>query len=127
MRIAVFGNIYRSVLVSHVELLFEYFKAKDVTLLLDRELHGFISEHGKCCMDGTEVILDDDFEADLALSIGGDGTFLNTAARIGRKQIPILGINTESNESRSYIVVINGEASFVEKKNFKDIYINKAK
>jgi NAD+ kinase len=94
MRIAVFGNIYRSVLLSHVELLFEYFKAKDVTLLLDKELHGFVSEHGKCCMEGTEVILNDDFEADLALSIGGDGTFLNTAARIGRKQIPILGINT---------------------------------
>ncbi len=94
MRIAVFGNIYRSVLLSHVELLFEYFKAKDVTLLLDNELHGFVSEHGKCCMEGTEVILNDDFKADLALSIGGDGTFLNTAARIGRKQIPILGINT---------------------------------
>jgi NAD+ kinase len=94
MRIAVFGNIYRSVLLSHVELLFEYFKAKDVTLLLDKELHGFVSEHGKCCMEDTEVILNDDFEADLALSIGGDGTFLNTAARIGRKQIPILGINT---------------------------------
>lgn len=94
MRIAVFGNIYRSVLLSHVELLFEYFKAKDVTLLLDNELHGFVSEHGKCWMDGTEIIVNDDFEADLALSIGGDGTFLNTAARIGRKQIPILGINT---------------------------------
>src|SRR5674476_797203 len=94
MRIAVFGNIYRSVLLSHVELLFEYFKAKDVMLLLDKELHEFVSEHGKCCMEGTEVILNDDFEADLALSIGGDGTFLNTAARIGRKQIPILGINT---------------------------------
>lgn len=94
MRIAVFGNIYRSVLLSHVELLFEYFKAKDVTLLLDNELHVFVSEHGKCCMGGTEIIVNDDFEADLALSIGGDGTFLNTAARIGRKQIPILGINT---------------------------------
>ena len=45
-------------------------------------------------MEGTEIIVNDDFEADLALSIGGDGTFLNTAARIGRKQIPILGINT---------------------------------
>ena len=29
-----------------------------------------------------------------ALSIGGDGTFLRTAERIGEKQIPILGINT---------------------------------
>lgn len=93
MRIAIFGNIYRSVLLSHIQLLFEYFNNKEVVLLLDKELYEFVSEH-KCCMEHTEIILNDNFEADLALSIGGDGTFLNTAARIGRKQIPILGINT---------------------------------
>jgi NAD+ kinase len=31
---------------------------------------------------------------DAVLSIGGDGTFLSTAAHIGKKQIPVLGINT---------------------------------
>ena len=35
-----------------------------------------------------------DFEADMALSIGGDGTFLHTATCVGNKGIPILGINT---------------------------------
>lgn len=30
---------------------------------------------------------------DMALSIGGDGTFLRTAAEIGRSGVPILGIN----------------------------------
>ena len=94
MKIAVFGNIYRTVLLAHVQLLFEYFKDKDVVLLLDKELYRFVSEDKQCCLDNAEVINDDCFEADLALSIGGDGTFLNTAARIGRKQIPILGINT---------------------------------
>lgn len=94
MRIAVFGNIYRSVLLSHIQLLFEYFKDKEVVLLLDKELYEFVNKHGKYCLEQTEIILNDIFEADLALSIGGDGTFLNTAARIGRKQIPILGINT---------------------------------
>lgn len=33
-------------------------------------------------------------EADLALSIGGDGTFLRTAAWVAETGIPILGINT---------------------------------
>ena len=33
-------------------------------------------------------------DADLVISIGGDGTFLTTAARIGNRNIPILGINT---------------------------------
>ncbi|MDE6489755.1 MAG: NAD(+)/NADH kinase, partial [Muribaculaceae bacterium] len=36
----------------------------------------------------------DNITADMALSIGGDGTFLRTAQWIGDRQIPILGINT---------------------------------
>lgn len=41
------------------------------------------------CMDGDQT-----FEgADIALSIGGDGTFLRTAAKVGVAGIPILGIN----------------------------------
>ena len=36
----------------------------------------------------------DDFTADMVISIGGDGTFLKAARRVGRKGIPILGINT---------------------------------
>ena len=35
----------------------------------------------------------DDFDADMVISIGGDGTFLKAARRVGRKGIPILGIN----------------------------------
>lgn len=40
------------------------------------------------------LISDRRFEADMALSIGGDGTFLKTAERVGDKNIPIIGINT---------------------------------
>ena len=94
MRIAVFGNIYRTIIISHIKVLFEFFKDKEVTILLDKELFEFVREYGQCSMDQTEIIENDNFIADIALSIGGDGTFLNTAARIGRKQIPILGINT---------------------------------
>jgi len=94
MRIAIFGNIFRPVILSHIHVLFEYFKEKEVTLLLDKVLYEFVCNHAKLNLDHTQVIHDDNFEAELALSIGGDGTFLHTAARIGRKQIPILGINT---------------------------------
>lgn len=93
MRIAIFGNIYRTVILSHIELLFEHFKGKGITFLLDNELFEFVKTNGSCCLEHTSIIENDDFEADIALSIGGDGTFLNTAARIGKKQIPILGVN----------------------------------
>lgn len=94
MRVAIFGNMYRSVLLSHIKLLFEFFKDKNTTILLDKELNDFIQQDGNCCTEHLEIIQGNDFQADMALSIGGDGTFLSTAARIGRKGIPILGINT---------------------------------
>ncbi len=94
MRIAVFGNIYRTVIISHIKVLFDFFKDKEVVILLEKELYDFVRENGECNMEHTEIIKNDEFLADIALSIGGDGTFLNTAARIGRKNIPILGINT---------------------------------
>jgi len=94
MRIAIFGNIYRPVILLHVQVLFDYFKGKQATLLLEKVLYEFVLEDAKINLEGAEIILNDNFKADLALCIGGDGTFLNTAARIGRKQIPILGINT---------------------------------
>ena len=34
------------------------------------------------------------FEADFAVSLGGDGSFLRTAAWVADKQIPIIGVNT---------------------------------
>lgn len=94
MKIAIFGNIYRTVIISHIHLIFNFFDDKDVIILVDKELHDFLSTYGEFNMEHTLMIRDDNFEADLVLSIGGDGTFLNTAARIGRKRIPILGINT---------------------------------
>lgn len=94
MRIAIFGNIYRTVILSHIKVIFNYFSDKEATILLDNELYNFVREYGDCCMQNTEIIQNDDFEADYVLSIGGDGTFLSSAARIGSKQIPILGINT---------------------------------
>lgn len=33
-------------------------------------------------------------DATLAISVGGDGTFLSTAAKIGCREMPILGVNT---------------------------------
>ena len=40
------------------------------------------------------LITGDTFDIDMAISMGGDGTFLRTAARVNRQDIPILGINT---------------------------------
>lgn len=94
MQIAVFGNTFRTRIFTLIDEIFDYCNQNDVRLLLDKDIYEFLKEGSDKFRNYPYIIVNDDFEADLALSIGGDGTFLNTAARIGNKGIPILGINT---------------------------------
>lgn len=94
MTIAIFGNTFRPTILSILKVLFEYFHDKEVRLLLDSQLYEYFNENSDEKWTEPLLIDSDTFSADLALSIGGDGTFLTTAARIGAKNIPILGINT---------------------------------
>lgn len=94
MQIVVFGNTFRPRIFTMMDEIFDYFNQNDVRLLLDKNIYDFLKDESDKFMNYPHIIENDDFEADLALSIGGDGTFLNTAARIGNKGIPILGINT---------------------------------
>ncbi len=67
---------------------------RGVRLLVEPRFYEYLIEAAKdeklCCAP----VENDSFDADLALSIGGDGTFLRTAQWIGKKEIPIIGINT---------------------------------
>jgi NAD+ kinase len=94
MTIAIFGNIFRPTVLDIIETIFRYFDSREITILIDKDLFGYFKKHSVHYRDHKHIITDDSFSADLALSIGGDGTFLSTAARIGSKNIPIMGINT---------------------------------
>lgn len=94
MRIAIFGNLHRTEMEDQLLQLVNFFHQMNVVVLLEEYMQHHISEKFNHTFDRIELISDDNFSADLALSIGGDGTFLNTAARVGKKDTPILGINT---------------------------------
>lgn len=94
MKIAVFGNTYRAEILTYIQTLLSFFKQFEASILLEEQLYNFVEESKLCDLYNVEKIIDNDFDADYALSIGGDGTFLNTAAHIGDKNIPVLGINT---------------------------------
>ena len=93
-RIALFGNLHRTEMENELLELVQFFHQMNVVVLLDEYLQLYLDDKFHKSFDRVELITDDNFSADLALSIGGDGTFLNTAARVGKKDIPILGINT---------------------------------
>ncbi len=94
MRFALFGNTYQAKKSLHAEQLFSLLERHKAELCICREFHDFLTRDVRLPLPRLELFDDDRFQADMVISLGGDGTFLKAASRVGDKGIPILGINT---------------------------------
>ena len=94
MKFAIFGNTYQAKKSSHAENLFRLLAQHQAQLCVCREFYNFLTSDLHLNIPPAELFDGDDFRADMVISIGGDGTFLKAASRVGKKNIPILGINT---------------------------------
>ncbi|MCL2596985.1 MAG: NAD kinase [Paludibacter sp.] len=93
MNIAVFGSKHHEIVVSLIANLLKYFQNKrDFSFAFENIFYDYLLKQNIKVQQFT-TIGESNFTADLVLSFGGDGTFLKTAAIVGNKQIPILGIN----------------------------------
>ena len=92
MQILVFGNKYKLKFINSVKELFFKLKHRGANILFDKEFAKEIQNSGMLDISEFDVF-DNNFSGDIAISLGGDGTLLATANRIGSQQIPILGIN----------------------------------
>ncbi|NDV70321.1 NAD kinase [Dysgonomonas sp. 25] len=90
MKVAVFGSRNRK--IDQIKIVFDELKKHDVKIAVQDKFYRHIMSLGLDYKVG-EIIMNDDFAADMVISIGGDGTFLRTTAAIGKKDIPIFGIN----------------------------------
>lgn len=90
-RIALFGNVCEQKKSAATRRLLACLHDNGAEVIIAREYYDFLSHETEVQLTTFEG---DDFVADCAVSVGGDGTLLQTAARVGSKQIPILGINT---------------------------------
>ena len=94
LRFALFGNIFQEHKSTAVERLLAALLEHDASIAIDTEFHRFLSDRlGVALPTGLSLIDGDDFEADYVFSMGGDGTFLEAARRVGAKEIPIVGVN----------------------------------
>ena len=95
MDIVVFGNTYQSARADDLRSFFLSLGGREgVRLKFERSFRDyFFSIAGEMPIAGV-ISADTDFDADLVLSLGGDGTFLHTAEAVAPRQIPIMGINT---------------------------------
>ena len=93
LRFALFGNIYQSRKSAATQKVLSWVSVYGAELYVDEEYYRFLTEDQRLDVLATRVLKNDDFDADFVISMGGDGTFLKAAARVGSKGIPILGVN----------------------------------
>lgn len=95
MRFALFGNTYETCKSTHAELLFAILKNHNDEVYVDRDFYYFLCEAQPFAFEPAGIIDDlNSLNIDMAISLGGDGTFLKAARCIGSTGIPIVGINT---------------------------------
>lgn len=95
MRFALFGNTYETCKSMHAEQLFTILSSYGDDVYIDRELYHFLCKAQSFAFEPTGIISDlKSLNIDMAISLGGDGTFLKAAHCVGETGIPIVGINT---------------------------------
>lgn len=95
MKIAIYGSRRQFSIVDIIERFLGILRNRGVEVMMHGKLYDHLHELIPAALDGLVAPVEgSDFTADLALSLGGDGTFLRTAVWVGDKQIPIIGVNT---------------------------------
>jgi NAD+ kinase len=94
MKIGIFGNTHQSGKINSIKRTFKHLHLLGAEIWVEHNFYEYLSYQFTYSPKISGEINCPDFQLDIALSLGGDGTFLRTAALIGKKEIPILGINT---------------------------------
>ena len=96
MRIAIYGNPFNPVKAKYVQHLIRKLEENNVPIIIEHQFHDFLIDHVnfKKDVDIFDTPQELQENADFLLSIGGDGTLLNTITLIRDSDIPVLGINT---------------------------------
>lgn len=91
---ALFGNSYQARKSTPALEVISQLRSHGASILVDRDYHRFLTAERGLDIDTDGTFDDACPQADYAVSIGGDGTFLKAATRVGPQQTPIIGINT---------------------------------
>ena len=94
MRFAIFGNTSRDKFCGHEQQFFNLLRSLGDGIAVDRPYYEFLTRQMGLDIPCDTLFDGTDFTADAVISVGGDGTFLRTATRVGSKGIPMVGINT---------------------------------
>ncbi len=94
MHVAINGRPFDKYLFPIIQEMFDFLAGKNCSFQLEQDFRDFCKSKNINLPPHTVFSkLHELLPADLAMSIGGDGTLLETISYVGAKEIPVLGIN----------------------------------
>lgn len=90
---AIFGNSFQPRKSQSLMRVLDFLRRKGASIIFDRTFYDFLTAEQNRELGNVGTFDGDDFNADYVISMGGDGTFLKAAVRVGIKSIPLIGIN----------------------------------
>ena len=90
---AIFGNSFQPRKSQSLMRVLDFLRSKGASIMFDRTFYDFLTAGQNQELGEVGTFDGDDFNADYVISMGGDGTFLKAAVRVGVKSIPLIGIN----------------------------------
>lgn len=94
LRFALFGNEYQVEKAVAIQRVLTCLEQHHADISIDSTFYDFIQKQQLPDVSITGTFDGDAFDADYVISLGGDGTLLKAASRVGAKQTPIIGVNT---------------------------------
>lgn len=90
---AIFGNSFQPRKSQSLMRVLDFLRSKGASIIFDHTFYDFLTAEQNQELGNVGTFDGDDFNADYVISMGGDGTFLKAAVRVGIKSIPLIGIN----------------------------------
>lgn len=90
---AIFGNERQALETTHLREVFDYLTLCEAQIFVEENFYASLCKALNNEIKVSNIFKGDDFDTDYTISLGGDGTFLRAASKVGAKKIPIIGVN----------------------------------
>ncbi len=92
-KFAIFGNEYQAKKSASIQKILSCLSRKKAEIYVERTFYNFLTQKENLKIVVAGVFDDYNFDVDYVISMGGDGTLLKAASKVGSKETPIIGVN----------------------------------